>query len=232
MESWCLADYVALIDIQYSKKGQLQEQNDEEIQDPEQLEQHEQTDSYIDESTFPYHMQNGITLKLHSKKKIIWFVNYHLKSDPENYYREQLMLYVPWRKEHDILGQSTSYQEQFKNNETCIKAKMTEYEPMSSVLESATEELQQETIENNIVAPSTQHTDKNDGQTQPIIASEMAVFEPDNTNEQYHTDIGPELGIPTTDIEGFDINLKPNIMNDTAYFSLLNSLNTMHRISI
>ena len=37
------------------------------------------------------------------KSKIIRFVNYKKKVDPENYCREPLMLYTPWRDEQAYL---------------------------------------------------------------------------------------------------------------------------------
>ena len=38
-------------------------------------------------------------LKKHQKARIIWYVNYSIKKDPENYYRERLMLFHPWKNE-------------------------------------------------------------------------------------------------------------------------------------
>ena len=41
--SWCLADFVAKIDIEYSKKKRTDIKEDETIIDPEQLEDHVET---------------------------------------------------------------------------------------------------------------------------------------------------------------------------------------------
>ena len=49
------------------------------------------------------------------KAKIIRYVRYHKDKDPENHYREQLMLYTPWRKEHiDLIKDCQTYQERFE----------------------------------------------------------------------------------------------------------------------
>ena len=46
------------------------------------------------------------------KERIIRYVNYSKKKDPENHYRERLML--PWRNEEtDVKGDCDSYQEKY-----------------------------------------------------------------------------------------------------------------------
>ena len=45
------------------------------------------------------------------------------------------MLYVPWKKETDILGKFGSYQEAFFAQHDEVKEKIAVYEPMSSILE-------------------------------------------------------------------------------------------------
>ena len=63
--SWCLADFVAKIDIEYSKQKMADIQPDEAIIDPEQLEDHIENLTYNDiDDSFPIEMRNGIILKL------------------------------------------------------------------------------------------------------------------------------------------------------------------------
>ncbi len=73
LSSWCLADYVAWIDIIYS--GNKQWSHDSTDSDSDN------SKDYKDETTeaddiFPYKLHNGITLRRRKKKKIICFVNY------------------------------------------------------------------------------------------------------------------------------------------------------------
>ena len=90
------------------------------------------------------------------KDKVIRFRNYHLKNDSEEYYRERLMLYVPLKKETEILGNFGSYEEAFFAKYDEVKDKIAVYEPMSSILELIEEELEQEDCENDpVFAPST-----------------------------------------------------------------------------
>ena len=89
---------------------------------------------------------------------MIRFRNYRLKNDSEEYYRERLMLYVPWKRETEILGKFASYEEAFFAKYDEVKKKIGVYEPMSSVLELVEEELEKENHENEpVVAPSTQY---------------------------------------------------------------------------
>ena len=159
LEAWSLSDYVAKLDIVYPKKKDKshKEQNDD-IFDINELEDQDESVSYCDEGDFPLRMRNGIMLRQLSKNKVIRFRNNRQKDDLENYCRERLMLYIPWKKEKDILGNFGSYEEAFRAEYEKIKEKMKEYEPMSEQLESVDEELEQETHAHDpVVAPSTQH---------------------------------------------------------------------------
>ena len=41
-------------------------------------------------------LSNGITIHHYKSPCIIHYSSYHEKSDPENFYRESLMLFLPW----------------------------------------------------------------------------------------------------------------------------------------
>ena len=157
--------------------------------------------SYNDEGNFPIQMRNGIMLRRRTKNKVIRFRNYHLKNDSEEYYRERLMLYVPWKKESDILGKFSSYEEAFFAKHDEVKDKIAVYEPMSSVLELVEEELEHENNENNlVVAPSTQYENDMQGNANPSASHKLAFLEPDHTS-LHQVDIGPLLGIRPVYIE-------------------------------
>ena len=126
LAAWCLADFVAKIDIVYPKKEKSSHcnTNDENVKDfYESNDDDDQNPSYNDEGYFPIQMRNGIVLRLRSKNKVIRFRNYRLKNDVEEYYRERLLLYVPWKKETDILGTFGSYKEAFAAKQDEVKAK-------------------------------------------------------------------------------------------------------------
>ena len=63
LTTWCLADYVAKIDIVYPKKEKSSHDvNDGEVIDPDEIEDDVQNVLYNDEGTFPIRMRNGIML--------------------------------------------------------------------------------------------------------------------------------------------------------------------------
>ena len=162
-------------------------------------------------------------LRRRTKDKVIRFRNYSEKNDPENYYRERLMLYVPWRKEEDIKGSFGSYEEAFRAKSDEVKWKMATYEPMFAVLESVDEELQQEAHKHDpVVAPSTQHENDIQGDTDPSASHDLAFREP-STLHQF--DIGPFLGIASAHTQLDDVDLIPNVMTDEKYYELLGQLN-------
>ena len=49
-------------------------------------------------------LPNGIIIKKRRVPRILRYVNYNIKRDPENHYRERLMLFLPWRNEEDDLS--------------------------------------------------------------------------------------------------------------------------------
>ena len=106
LSSWCLADYVAWVEVKYTvkknKKGEMRDRNEEQEQclDPEKNEEHENTENCTDDKEehqstdncaadiFPISLWNGIRLLKCSKPKVICFVNFCLQADKENYFRE------------------------------------------------------------------------------------------------------------------------------------------------
>ena len=89
--------------------------------------------------------------------KVICFVNYKYKLDPENYCRERLLLYTHWRHEEtDLYYGRVTYVEAFEVQRQCIENKMKIYEPMAVKLTEALEMLQEENSLNyDDIAPST-----------------------------------------------------------------------------
>ena len=60
-----------------------------------------------------YKLNDGNVLKKRRKQAVIRYVRYNQKNDPENYFRETLMLFHCWRQEREIIGRSKSYEQAF-----------------------------------------------------------------------------------------------------------------------
>ena len=75
-----------------------------------------------DQSVILLHCQMVSFLKKHQKARIIQYVNYSIKKDPENYYRERLMLFYPWKNESvDLIVGSKSYEDSYKKKQNKLK---------------------------------------------------------------------------------------------------------------
>ena len=73
--------------------------------------------------------KNGTKYKKRKVPRIIRYVKYNKKKDPENYFREQLMLFVPWRNEQiDLLGYFETFGAHYNSVKTSLIAKRNEYE--------------------------------------------------------------------------------------------------------
>ena len=56
-----------------------------------------------------YKLKGGMKLVKRKKPKTICSVGYHRDKDPENHFREQLMLYTPWQKESTDLTRLSNF---------------------------------------------------------------------------------------------------------------------------
>jgi len=116
----CLADFIACFNGIRDKDSSFDISNLQDGYFPES-DFHENTDDdphSSDEHLEPsveYQMKSGFQIVKRRKSRIVRSIRFHKDKDPENYYREQLMLYYPWRNERkDLLGSSLSYQERYK----------------------------------------------------------------------------------------------------------------------
>ena len=139
--------------------------------------------------------------------------------DPENFYREQLLLFYPWFQEGKIIGQSATYKEAYIEVADEVLYKRQEYE--SSIKESEQlDEIEQQLndLEDNAwdeVAPVTQHKEQRDRQ------KNMTEEEKNKFESEY--DLGLDLGLTGgTDIQDEKIR---NRMEDEEYRCLVRSLN-------
>ena len=76
------------------------------------------------------------------------------KKDPENYFREKLMLFGPWRNEQkDMLGSFATYEAHYNSVQTSLIPKRNEYEHHIEELELA-RQMMEEQIEYDQTAPN------------------------------------------------------------------------------
>ena len=126
------------------------------------------------------------------RPRIVRSIRLHKDKDPENYYREQLMLYYPWRNEgKDLLGRSLSYKERYKQVEYIVNKNKKSYEHHSNVLDAAVDDIQHQNNEENSqpVAPNTQHINDQDFACKTKPRELFGCFDPSSSKEHSQSDI-------------------------------------------
>jgi hypothetical protein len=156
IEDLCLADFAAWYTFSRKRNSQSEEQSEHE-EEEETLPGELVND--IDGDEEPQEVPKVMRLKDKSGfirkrrvQRIVRFRKYGEKQDPENYFREQLMLYVPWRNEETELV-NIEHQARYRIMKEQIASKKNEYNKLEVELavttnndedESDTEEEDQE----------------------------------------------------------------------------------------
>ena len=85
------------------------------------------------------------------KDRIICYVNYSKKKDPENHYCERLMLFLLWRDEDtDLKGNCDLYKERYMMDKDYIKKLHVHYVRFNEDLDEALENAASKEYEENI----------------------------------------------------------------------------------
>ena len=118
LSSMCFADFASWFDCRYPERDLdsakdransnqfLSENVDEDNLDDDTM----LTNSDLYEAEYTLHC--GTVIKKRRTQKIIRNVKFNRSKDPENFFREQLMLFTPWRNEtKDIIGSFETYGE-------------------------------------------------------------------------------------------------------------------------
>ena len=86
-------------------------------------------------------LKGGLKLVKRHKPKIIRSVRFNKNKDPENYSREQLMLYTSWRNENkDLIQNCKTYQELHEQVTNTIAQNRQQYECHTEVLDNVIED--------------------------------------------------------------------------------------------
>ena len=157
---------------------------------------------------------------LRIKPKIIRYVHYNEKVDSNNYYREQLMLFHPWRNEEkDLLGGYETFQDHYKAIKTEIQVKKTEYDAnleLSDEVEVAVETEIQHCFDN--VCPNVESIEANDAQNKPVSSAAYSFYNPESHKHTYY-DLGADIGI-TSHIPNDEVETIQNRLTEKDYLNL------------
>lgn len=151
----------------------LPEDDREEINDDDIL---QEMDTGQNNNEKEYEMKDGSVLKT---QKILRHVRFNREQDPENCFREQLMLFFPWRNEdHDLKEKFASYELCFIHNQETIKTNKKHYEADKGVTEIVENNILHLSFEGNlIVSAEIQHEEELDSQQVVEISEKKWMFQ-------------------------------------------------------
>ena len=183
----------------------------------------------VNMSKVRYSVRNGnYRVVIRTKPKIIRYVNYSKKVDPENYYREQIMLFHPWRnEERDLLNGYKTYHDHFKQLHHEIESKKRDYDANSELLDEVEAVAQTQTIDIfDDICPNIESIEARDAQEQPVISTKYEFYNPE-TRDHTQYDLGPDIG--ANSFVGSDMERVENRLPEKDYLELMSKLNRKQR---
>ena len=172
-----------------------------------------------------YKLKGGMKLVKRKKAKIIRYVRYHKDKDPEKHYREQLMLYTPWRKENiDLIKDCQTYQERFEQVKDGVISNRHQYEYHSEILDKAMEDMNNAECDNfDNVAPNAEHINQQDCSVEDKPSELFGCFDPGKNKQHNQYDLLDDIGIFPRGNDQEELVVKR--MSDDDYRKLVRSLN-------
>ncbi|CAC5376968.1 unnamed protein product [Mytilus coruscus] len=168
-------------------------------------------------------LKNGIRIYQRKTPKVIRYVKYNYKTDSENFYRERLMLFYPWRNElSDLQCGHETFEKMYLTVAKLLEIKAKQYEGKVIDLEKAIEESENYCHENDQIAPATQQVEMEDAEIGPTESEQYVHFNPDRPTEHRLYDMSREVGIEARIVE---LTNHANRISESDYFALIRSLN-------
>ena len=230
LENLCLADFVAwyncksegndhikakpnssLADV-YLPENNVDDNLDDDLSDLEQTSEKDE-----------YEMKGGIKLIKRQKPRIIRSVRFNKNKDPENFCREQIMLYTAWRNETtDLLKDFQTYQDRFEVLKDVIEQNRKQYEHHTEALDQAVQDIESEES-STVVAPNAQYRDEQDKEIGSKASELFGCFDPGKDKQHVEYDLINDIGIyPRTND---DEELLVKRLTDADFRKLVQSLN-------
>ena len=237
LQKFCLADNVSKVDVIYPKGDKLPEKFEEKNDDNnnESSSSDDNGNSLEDEndaddshtSDLLYKAKNGARCKKKKVPRMIRYVRYNKKNDPENYYIERLRLFIQWRNEEkDLRSCFDTFEAHYISLKTSIESKSNEYGHHTEELELASQMMEDEENAYDQIAPNTEQENREAEEEGVKEAEKFVYFNPNRVVEQRHYVIGIELqstcSVPPVETTGI-------MLPDEEYLTLLRNLNSRQR---
>lgn len=229
LENWCFADYISQLEVSFPKKSSeeiVEQDEQEDASDAEDNHKKPQTDTQNDSNSVKIELKNGITIKQRKFYRVIRYVRFNKKTDLENFYRERLMLFCPWRNENDIKGTHETYEKMYMTVKRTIESKVKQYEHNAEELDRAQEQAENDCHQFDEIAPGTQQVELEDIEEGATDAAQYIHFNPERPADQRNYDVSQELGILNAAVE---LSSHANRMKVEEYYDLIRCLNIKQR---
>ena len=226
----CLAEFATGYDIKTNPRNTKSSKNDNVV--PENDYEEDMTDNLWKENPSTgneFKLSDGKILYQRTKPKILRSVGYSLLSDSENFYREQLMLYYPWKEdEKNILGDFQTYKERYEHLKDDIRPFQQKFQSNAKAVEVAKQQVQNDRVSEDAwdqIAPQAQNLESCQ-QENNTDSRANAAFQPVSENHKNY-DIGIDMGLPSKS----EVSHTPltNRISDDEYSDLVRNLNSRQK---
>ena len=225
LDNYCLADFVSKVISVTTNKTKEPDRDPDSVDD--EMNEHSVAET---SPKARYSVVHGdVKINLRTKPKIIRYVRYNKTSDRENYFREQLMLFHPWRNEqNDLLGPYDTYEERIQPLLEQISQIKKQYDANSELLEKV-EQAASETIsiENVEVSSNIESIEAKDAESDPVQSSKYLFYKPE-TREHAYYDLGADIGL-ATHLANDEVDMVQSRCPEKEYLELLSRLNHKQR---
>jgi len=149
----------------------------------------------FNESSTIVTLKNGIKIKRRKNHKILRYVRFNKSTGEEKYYRERLLLLMPWRNEvTDLKANYNTYKDHYEDKTARTDSKCEEYEHYVEALETARQMAENEHDDAfDELAPGSQQVEAETAEEEIVESEKIVFFNPDKVASQSY-DIGIEIG--------------------------------------
>ena len=234
-EKWTLSDYIAKLNIKYPKEFDENvstlDNTDDNIYDEDNSDSDDlkcdDTDSKTGNEKLKFTLKNGIVITKRKKSKVIRYIRYSKKFDEENHYREKLLLFYPWRKESQLLGNCQSYKERYRQVRFEVLITEKQYESHADVTDEAEKHAHELGNDDYAeIAPGTEHQEADDAAEGTNAAEEYEFFNPGTCSIHKNYDLGLDLNIAAGNT---DVEICSRRIPDDEFYKLVANLNLKQR---
>lgn len=171
--------------------------------------------------------KDGSIMRKRNNAKVLYSVGFNKNDDKENFYREQIMLYLTWRNYSDILGGYITYEARYNDNSEEIEVKRKNY--VCALTENIAQ-LEREVLssEDEPTVTESQHQDECDLERGSNLSKEFECFNPGINNRNNDYDLALDLNIGRKQIDFQDDHVSIE-MPDAEFRSMVQTLNVKQK---